>query len=88
MRNVIALVFATLLLGSSAAAQIPTKGNVYFGYSYYNTNLSSIDRGNLNGWNGSLEGKFLPWVGLVADFSGIMARRISRRSASRVRAHR
>ena len=45
MRNVIALVFATLLFGSSAAVQIPTKGNVYFGYSYYNTNLSSIDRG-------------------------------------------
>jgi len=44
MRNVIALVFATLLFGSSAAVQIPTKGNVYSGHSYYNTNLSSIDR--------------------------------------------
>ncbi|HEV2716412.1 MAG TPA: outer membrane beta-barrel protein [Terriglobales bacterium] len=70
MRNLIALAFAAFLFSTSAAAQIPTKGNVYFGYSYYNTNLSSIDRGNLNGWNGSLEGKFLPWVGLVADFSG------------------
>jgi hypothetical protein len=70
MRNLIALAFAAFLFSTSAGAQIPSKGNVYFGYSYYNTNLSSIDRGNLNGWNGSLEGKFLPWVGLVADFSG------------------
>ena len=26
-------------------------------------------RGSLNGWEGSLEGKVLPWVGIVADFS-------------------
>jgi len=31
-------------------------------------NLS--DRANLNGWEGSLEGKVFPWVGIVADFSG------------------
>ncbi len=31
----------------------------------------TIDNGtNLNGWNGSLEGKIFPFVGLVADLSG------------------
>ena len=58
-----------LLFASLASAQVPS-GNVFFGYSYYNTNLSSIDRANTNGWNASLEGKFLPWVGVVADFDG------------------
>lgn len=57
-------------LASVAAAQIPTSGNVFFGYSYYNTKLSSLDRASLNGWNGSLEGKIVPWVGIVADLSG------------------
>jgi hypothetical protein len=60
---------ALLALGSLANAQIPTSGNVFFGYTYYNTNLSSIDRANTNGWEASLEGKMLPWVGIVADFS-------------------
>jgi opacity protein-like surface antigen len=32
--------------------------------------LVSNSRSNLNGWNGSVEGKVLPFVGLVADFSG------------------
>ena len=32
--------------------------------------LLSNNRTNLNGWNGSVEGKVLPFIGLVADFSG------------------
>jgi len=56
--------FATL-----ATAQIP-KGNVFFGYSYLRADLASGTSSNLNGWNGSLEGKFLPWIGIVADLSG------------------
>lgn len=63
--GLIVFAFATL-----AAAQVPTSGNVFFGYSYYNTDLSGIDRANLNGWEGSLEGKVVPWVGIVADLSG------------------
>src|SRR6476619_643423 len=59
------------LLPSAALAQIPTRGNVFFGYSYGSADFSSAGRTNLNGWNGSLEGKVLPWVGLVADFSGL-----------------
>ena len=61
---IIVFIFSTL-----ATAQIP-KGNVFFGYSYLRTDLPSGTHNNLNGWNGSLEGKFLPWIGIVADLSG------------------
>src|SRR6478752_7807431 len=60
-----------LLLPTAALAQIPTRGNVFFGYSYGSADFSSNGRTNLNGWNGSLEGKVLPWVGFVVDFSGL-----------------
>lgn len=63
--------FILLLLPGAALAQIPTRGNVFFGYSYGSADFSSNGRTNLNGWNGSLEGKVLPWVGFVADFSGL-----------------
>jgi hypothetical protein len=58
------------LLAAAATAQIPTKGNVFFGYSYVSADTNLGDRANLNGWNGSLEGKVLPFVGIVADLSG------------------
>jgi len=64
----IGLVAIILMMCAGAAnAQIPTSGNVFFGYSYYNTDISSIDRANTNGWEASLEGKLIPWVGIVAD---------------------
>lgn len=50
-------------------AQVPTSGNVFFGYSYYHTNISTIDSSNTNGWEASFEGKVLPFIGIVADFS-------------------
>lgn len=61
---------ALLVFSGLANAQVPTSGNVFFGYSYYNTDLASINRASLNGWEGSLEGKVFPWVGAVVDFSG------------------
>jgi hypothetical protein len=67
----IALVFCScvcsLVLSGFASAQVPS-GNVFFGYSYYNTHVSTFDRANTNGWEASLEGKFLPLIGIVADF--------------------
>ena len=57
-----------MMWAGAANAQIPTSGNVFFGYSYYNTDISSIDRANTNGWEASVEGKLIPWVGIVADF--------------------
>jgi len=68
MRRIV-LALVVLSFVSMAAAQIPTSGNVFFGYSYYNTNLTG-NRGSLNGWEGSLEGKIFPFIGIVGDFSG------------------
>ena len=65
------LAFILLLLPTAALAQIPTRGNVFFGYSYGSADFSSNGRTNLNGWNGSLEGKVLPWIGFVVDVSGL-----------------
>ncbi len=59
-----------LALASAAWAQIPTKGNAFFGYSYDRTSVVSNDASNLNGWDATLEGKFAPWIGLVADVDG------------------
>jgi opacity protein-like surface antigen len=59
-----------LAMTSAAWAQIPTRGNVFFGYSYERTPIASSDTSNLNGWEATLEGKFLPWIGLVADIDG------------------
>lgn len=46
---------------------------MFFGYSFENTSstaIGDVTRANLQGWEGSLEGKLVPWVGLVTDFSG------------------
>jgi hypothetical protein len=63
-------VFALLFAGSICSqAQLP-KGNIFFGYSYNRGDVGSGNSINLNGWEGSLEGKVFPFVGIVADFSG------------------
>jgi opacity protein-like surface antigen len=69
MRRIVIIVGSLFLFASAASSQVPS-GNVFVGYSYYNADLSSLGRSNLNGWNGSVEGKVLPWVGIVADVSG------------------
>ena len=71
-RNLIALLAFFVLscaFSSLAAAQVP-KGNIFVGYSYGSADLNINNRSNLNGWEGSLEGKVLPWVGVVADVNG------------------
>ena len=65
----IAIVAAICFVSLAASAQIP-KANIFLGYSYMSADTNSNSRPNLNGWEGSLEGKFLPWVGIVADFNG------------------
>ena len=69
MRTFLSVIFLTFILGSLAAAQVPTSGNVFFGYTYYHTDISSVDAANTNGWEASFEGKVLPFIGIVADFS-------------------
>ena len=71
-KTVIVAAFSILMFGlcaGIAGAQDPTAGNVYFGYSYYNTSLMS-NRGGLSGWQGTLEGKVVPGLGIVADLTG------------------
>jgi hypothetical protein len=70
VRRFSTIAFTLLMLSAAASAQIPTKGNIFFGYSYNRADFNAAGHSNLNGWEGSLEGKFLPWVGLVADISG------------------
>lgn len=65
----IALAACILLMAGLATAQIPTSGNIFAGYSYYDSNFAQ-HHGGLNGWQGSLEGKIFPFIGIVADFSG------------------
>src|SRR5579872_4480839 len=70
MRKIVIIALALIASPILAAAQVPTSGNIFFGYSYYNTDLSTIDRANTNGWEGSLEGRVFPFLGIVADFNG------------------
>jgi opacity protein-like surface antigen len=59
---------------SAVHAQIPTSGNVFFGYSYINSTPLTFagisTRQGLNGWDGSFEAKVVPFIGIVADVSG------------------
>jgi hypothetical protein len=68
MRKIALILFTPLMFAVLASAQVPTSGNVFFGYSFYNTDLSSIDRANTSGWEASVEGKVIPFLGFVADF--------------------
>lgn len=67
MRKTLQTSALVLCAAMVAHAQIPTSGNIFVGYSYSRTN-SFGNTVNLNGWEASLEGKFLPWIGIVADF--------------------
>lgn len=74
MRKLVLIAFLVSSFAGLAAAQIPTAGNVFVGYSFQNTSASALNlissRANLQGWEASLEGKLVPFLGVVADFSG------------------
>ena len=71
-----ACVAGLLVFATSAAGQIPKRFAVFAGYSSRAdfTQISflpiSLPSVSLNGWNGSLEVKVLPFLGVVADLSG------------------
>jgi hypothetical protein len=69
MGKCVAILLVTLLFTTFAWGQFPS-GNVFIGYSYTQTQLVPGQSTNLNGWNGSLEAKILPLLGIVADVSG------------------
>ena len=69
-RIVLSWTVILLLCATAAVAQLPTSGNIFVGYSYNHADLDSSNTTNLNGWNGSLEGRIFPYVGIVADLGG------------------
>ena len=77
MRKTAAGIFLIFAMAVTASAQIPTGGNIFFGYSYTRADIFSRSAvlqppsrtTNFNGWEASLEGKFLPFIGIVADVS-------------------
>ncbi len=62
--------FVSVLLLFSSLALHAQGSNLFIGYSYLSADSPAGDHANLNGWNGSLEGKIFPFVGIVADVSG------------------
>jgi hypothetical protein len=69
MGKIAAVCLFVCFLTTLGYGQLPG-GNVFVVYSYLSADLVSGSRTSLNGWNGSVEGKVLPLIGLVADVSG------------------
>lgn len=67
MSKIAGILLGILCAASMAQAQIPTSGNIFVGYSFSQTD-SFGGTTALNGWEASLEGKILPWIGIVGDF--------------------
>ena len=70
MQKIAGILVGIFVIAGIAQAQIPTSGNIFVGYSFSSTEIAAgtSTTANLNGWEGSLEGKLLPWIGIVADF--------------------
>jgi len=71
MRRVFAVILTFFCFVAVGSAQLLPKGNVFIGYSYARADVGGGNNVNLNGWNGSLEGRIFPHIGIVADLSGV-----------------
>lgn len=75
MRKTCLIAFLVSVFSTLAVAQLPSGGNAYFAYSYVHgetftnnrTVLASPGTAGMSGWETSAEGKYLPWLGVVAD---------------------
>jgi hypothetical protein len=75
LRKICAVSFITFFFSTIASAQLPSGGDAFFGYSYVHGEAFSNSRtvqasggtANMSGWETSVEGKYLPWLGAVAD---------------------
>ena len=75
MRKICAIAFLVSVFSTIASAQLPSGGDAFFGYSYVHGEAFSNSRtvqasggtASMNGWEASVEGKYLPWLGAVAD---------------------
>jgi opacity protein-like surface antigen len=67
-----------LFAASTAFAQAPRSVDVFFGYSHSGGNVFTnsdlyVPRTQgigMDGWEGSIQGKFLPWIGIMFDLAG------------------
>jgi hypothetical protein len=69
VRKLTVITFVVCLMTAAGMAQVPSAGNFFFGYSLNHGDTGLTRTGTLNGWEGSLEGRILPHIGLVADVS-------------------
>ncbi len=75
MRKICAVSFITFVFSTISSAQLPSGGDAFFGYSYVHGEAFSNSRtvqasggtASMSGWEVSAEGKYLPWLGVVAD---------------------
>jgi hypothetical protein len=75
LRKICAISFIIIIFSAIASAQLPSGGNAFFGYSYLSgetfanstTTFATGGSASMNGWETSAEGKYLPWLGVVAD---------------------
>lgn len=75
MRKICAITFIAFFFSVLASAQLPSGGDAFFGYSYIHgetfTNSTTVQASpgaaGMSGWETSVEGKYLPWLGVVAD---------------------
>jgi hypothetical protein len=80
MRPASLSVLAVLLLGCFVTAQsdqtqISDRVEVFGGYTYERPDFSLVNsNGGANGWNAAVNFKMRPWIGAVADFSGLYPR--------------
>lgn len=63
------LLLLPAIVAVAAEAQLPG-GNIYGGYSYSRFDQGNGNHAGMNGWEGALEGKVFPFVGVVADITG------------------
>jgi hypothetical protein len=54
-----------------ASAQDYPKAEMFGGYNYASSDVTSPGRTNLNGWNGAATANLNRWFGVKADFSGL-----------------
>lgn len=62
-------VFLVIFLVAAAAHAAGRKTDVYFGYSRVGANLYAANTPAMNGWQGAVHVKFLPFVGVEGDVS-------------------
>jgi len=71
VRRFLYMILLCVLVAPLVASAQVSSGNVFFGYSHGSTGLSNNGNTGLNGWEGTLEGKIVPFFGLVADVNGL-----------------